>query len=738
LTSRWGPPFWIGDRQFSQEDLDLIVWTTQEFAALSRMELASTVCENLPWKAPSGRLQVHSCLRLLEELSEAAIIHIPAKRDLAVYRKARLRADPLPERKIAASLAEVRPVSVEAVPDDEQGVWDATMAHHHPLGFQRAFGAHQRYWIYGTVGGKRVVLGAFLFAAAARNVAVRDAWLGWSRSQQQRFRRRVISNSRMLILSGVQVPHLASCALGAVLRRLGEDWQARYGYAPVVVETFVTPPWRGTCYRAANWVHVGRTTGRGRQDRRYEKEGTEREVFLYPLMANWRAALVEEKPGVDGRQAVGKPRSGGRITHEEAVEEGGQGMISADQTVNEMSEARIKQRYEALAPFLDERQRRLAAGAEAITYGEGGQTRVAALLGMSQSTVARGMWELRNPESLDPERVRRPGGGRKPTTDSDPELRNDLERLVSPQTRGDPESPLRWTCKSTRKLADELKAMKPGRSVSQYLVRKLLYEMGYSLQAMRKTREGSEHPDRDAQFHHINDTVATYQELDQPVISVDTKKKELVGDFKNAGREWQPTGEPETARVHDFLIPELGKVNPYGVYDPTRDEGWVNVGTDHDTAAFAVESIRGWWRSMGREAYPQARELLITADGGGSNSSRSRLWKLELQKLADETGLSIAVRHFPPGTSKWNKVEHRLFSHITQNWRGRPLESHEVIVNLIANTTTKAGLKVQARLDENTYATGVKVSDEELQAVQIERCEFHGDWNYTIHPKNGP
>jgi hypothetical protein len=738
LASRWDPPFWVGDRQFGEEDLELIRWTTQEFPALSRMELASTVCENLPWKAPNGRLQVHSCLRLLEELSEAGIIQIPPKRDLAVYRKARLRADPLPHTGIAASLAEVRPVSVEPVPSDEQGVWDATMAHHHALGFQRAFGAHQRYWIYGTVGGKRVVLGAFLFAAAARNVAVRDVWLGWTAAQQQRFRQRVVSNSRMLILSGVRVPHLASCALAMALRRVREDWRVRYGYAPVIVETFVSPSWRGTCYRAANWVHVGRTTGRGRQDRQYEKGGTAREVFLYPLVANWRAALVEESPAVAGKQVALKPRTGRRVTQGVVLEEGGDRMIAAEKTVNEMTEARIKERYEALAPFLDERQRRLAAGAEAITYGEGGQRRVAALLGMSQSSVARGMWEVRNPESLDPERVRRPGGGRKRTTDIDPELRSDLERLVSPQTRGDPESSLRWTCKSTRKLADELKAMKPGRSVSQYLVRELLHEMGYSLQAVRKTREGSEHPDRDSQFHHINDTVAAYQKRGQPVISVDTKKKELVGDFKNAGREWQPKGEPETARVHDFLIPELGKVNPYGVYDPTRNEGWVNVGTDHDTAAFAVESIRGWWRSMGRKAYPQASELLITADGGGSNSSRSRLWKLELQKLADETGLSIAVRHFPPGTSKWNKVEHRLFSHITQNWRGRPLESHEAIVNLIANTTTNTGLKVQARLDENAYTTGVKVSDQELQTVQIERCEFHGDWNYAIHPKNGP
>lgn len=738
MGSRWDVPFWVGDRQFSEEDLELIRWMTEQFPALSRQELANTLCENLPWKAPNGRLRLHSCLALLEKLGEAGIIEIPAKRELAAYRTSTMRGDPLPHIEITARLARLRPVTVEPVPPDEQPVWDATMAQYHPMGFRRAFGAHQRYWIYGTVGGERVVLGAFLFAAAGRNVAARDAWLSWSAWQQQRFRHRVVSNSRMLILPGVRVAHLASHALGAVVRRLGEDWRARYGYAPVIAETFVSPPWRGTCYRAANWVHVGRTTGRGRQDRQYEKEGTAREVFVYPLVANWRAALVEEKPAGAGKQASRKRPPRRRGTRAAAIREGGEKMISAEQTLNEMSEARITERYQALAPFLDEKQRRLLAGAEAITYGNGGQTRVAALLGMAQSTVARGMQEVRNPETLEPERVRRPGGGRKPTTDSDPQLRSDLERLVSPQTRGDPESPLRWTCKSTRKLAEELKAMKPGRTVSQYLVRELLYEMGYSLQSVRKTREGSKHPDRDAQFHHINATVAAYQQQGQPVISVDTKKKELVGDFKNAGREWQPKGRPETARVHDFLIPELGKVSPYGVYDPTRNEGWVNVGTDHDTPAFAVAGIRGWWQSMGREAYPHARELLITADGGGSNSSRSRLWKVELQKLSDETGLSIAVRHFPPGTSKWNKIEHRLFSHISRNWRGRPLESHEVIVNLIANTTTEAGLKVQARLDENAYPTGVTVSDRELETVHIQRCDFHGDWNYAIHPRNGP
>jgi transposase len=719
VGSRWEAPFWVGDRRFDQDDLDLIVWTTKQFAGLSRQELANTICENLPWKAPNGRLRLHGCVGLLEQLADAGIVTIPPKRELSVYRKSSINGEPLPERQIVADLADVRPVTVEAVTGEEQSVWDATMAQHHPLGFRRAFGAHQRYWIYGTIEGERVVLGAFLFAAAARSVAARDRWLGWNASERQRFRERIVSNSRMLILPGVRVAHLASHALGAVLRRLREDWKQRYGYEPVVVETFVTPPWRGTCYRAANWVHVGRTTGRGRQDRRYEEGGTVRDVFLYPLVANWREALVRPMPG-DTSQAVSQ---------------GGEPMSS---TEREQTEARITRRYEAVAPFLDEKQRRLLAAAEAMSYGSGGCKRVSSLLGMSESTVARGMRELADPQSIERERVRKPGGGRKRSSETDPELLSDLERLVSPQTRGDPESPLRWTCKSTRTLAAELKAMKPGRTVSQYLVRTLLHQLGYSLQVVRKTREGSTHPDRDAQFRHINETAAAYQQRGQPVISVDTKKKELVGEFKNAGREWQPSGEPQTVRVHDFLIPELGKVNPYGVYDPARNEAWVSVGTDHDTAAFAVESIRRWWLSMGCTAYPNASELLITADGGGSNSSRSRLWKVELQKLADQTGFRIAVRHFPPGTSKWNKIEHRLFSHITQNWRGRPLESHEVIVNLIANTTTKAGLRVRAELDETAYATGVKVSEEELKTVRIERCEFHGDWNYTIHPKKEP
>jgi len=340
----------------------------------------------------------------------------------------------------------------------------------------------------------------------------------------------------------------------------------------------------------------------------------------------------------------------------------------------------------------------------------------------------------KNDEMVETERIHRPGGGRKRTVDTDPTLRSDLEKLVDPTTRGEPNSPLRWTCKSTRKLAAALNEM--GHYTSERMVCKLLHEMGYSLQANRKTQEGSSHPDRNAQFEYISKTVQMFQKDEQPVISVDTKKKELVGDFKNVGQEWQPKKAPEPVRVYDFPDKELGKVSPYGVYDMALNNAWVNVGTDHDTAAFAVESIRGWWYSMGRKTYPEAKRLLITADGGGSNSSRSRLWKTELQRLSNETGLSITVCHFPPGTSKWNKIEHRLFSYISQNWRGKPLVSHETIVNLIANTTTSAGLTVQAQLDQNKYPKGIKISDEELAQVNLKQKPFHGQWNYTISPNN--
>jgi transposase len=395
--------------------------------------------------------------------------------------------------------------------------------------------------------------------------------------------------------------------------------------------------------------------------------------------------------------------------------------------------ARIKTRFQVLSPFLDERLRRLVAAAEAMALGYGGVSVVARETGMCREAISIGCQELRCPDKMPRAWVRKPGGGRKRTVEQDPTLRSDLEQLIEPVTRGDPESPLRWTCKSTRRLAEALSRM--GHRTSHRMVSELLHELGYSLQANRKTLEGTSHPDRDAQFEHIYSKIKAFQAAEQPVISVDTKKKELVGPYKNGGREWRPTGVPQAVKVHDFEDPMLGKVSPYGVYDPTRNEGWVSVGIDHDTAAFAVESIRRWWRHMGSECYPAAQRLMVMADSGGSNGARVRLWKRELQGFADESGMAITVCHFPPGTSKWNKIEHSLFSYISQNWRGRPLVSHEVIVHLIGATTTARGLQVRCALDENPYPKGVKVSDKEMATINLTRDDFHGEWNYTISPR---
>jgi transposase len=399
----------------------------------------------------------------------------------------------------------------------------------------------------------------------------------------------------------------------------------------------------------------------------------------------------------------------------------------------------LSAKFAPLEPFLDERTRRLWAAVEARTLGRGGIMRVAEATGLSRATIRAGLRELTAPlppelQQGTSERLRRPGGGRRPLLESDPQLLQDLERLVDPVTRGDPMSPLRWTCKSAARLADELQEQ--GYAVSERTVNRLLHELGYSLQANRKTLEGCHHPDRDAQFQYISRRVKTFQRQGQPVVSVDTKKKELVGPCRNSGREWQPCGRPERVKVHDFPDEELGKVIPYGVYDLATNKGWVSVGIDHDTAEFAVETLRRWWYHMGHEAYPHSTRLLITADGGGSNGNRCRLWKLELQKLADELGLQITVCHFPPGTSKWNKIEHRMFCHITENWRGRPLVSREVVVNLIGHTTTKAGLEIRSTLDENRYPTGREVTDQQLEALAIKREKFHGEWNYTLKPRS--
>jgi transposase len=396
--------------------------------------------------------------------------------------------------------------------------------------------------------------------------------------------------------------------------------------------------------------------------------------------------------------------------------------------------AAITVRYEALKTLLDERSRRLLAAAESQAVGKGGISVVAKATGISRPVIRQGVADLKGPNTLTAGRVRKEGGGRKRAIDKDGSLKTDLQSLLESTTRGDPQAALRWTCKSVRQLTAELKRM--SHEVSHQVVADLLHELGYSLQANRKTKEGSNHPDRNAQFEHLNGKVKWSLNRHQPVISVDTKKKELVGDFKNGGRELRPKGQPEQVRVHDFIDPELGRATPYGIYDLGRNSGWVSVGMDHDTAEFAVETIRRWWRTMGRPAYPEATRLLITADAGGSNGSRLRLWKVELQKLADETRLRIVVCHFPPGTSKWNKIEHRLFSYITQNWRGKPLRSFQAIVNLIAATTTTTGLKVHADLNTEAYQSGIKVSDEELALVNIRRDKFHGDWNYEIQPRN--
>lgn len=410
-----------------------------------------------------------------------------------------------------------------------------------------------------------------------------------------------------------------------------------------------------------------------------------------------------------------------------------------------MDAAGLRTKYEVLAGRLDERSFRLCLASDAFALGHGGISLVARAAGVSRTTIHAGLRELRAappvasaPDAPETEtrRVRRPGGGRKSLPAKDETLLEDLNALVDPVTRGDPMSPLRWTCKSTTKLAAELRAQ--GYQVSQATVWRLLDELGYSMQANRKTREGADHPDRDAQFAFINATAQEFLARGWPVISVDTKKKELVGPFKNAGHEWQKKGEPVEVNLHDFADPVLGKVIPYGVYDVGRNEGWVSLGISHDTAQFAVAAIRQWWQRMGQRVYPAASELLITADSGGSNGARLRLWKVELQRLAHDLGLRLHVRHFPPGTSKWNKIEHRLFCHITENWRGRPLVSRMVVVELIAATRTAQGLTVHADLDEASYETGKTIPNEEMDSLAIERCDFHGEWNYSLAPRNAP
>jgi len=392
----------------------------------------------------------------------------------------------------------------------------------------------------------------------------------------------------------------------------------------------------------------------------------------------------------------------------------------------------LQAKYKALTQVLTERSRRVWAATEARALGHGGIALVEQATGISRSTIQRGMRELESGLTVDPTRTRRPGGGRKRAEEKDADLVPDLESLVDPTSAGDPDSPLRWTTKSLRRLQEELVSM--GHVVSHRVVGQILIDLDYSLQANKKTREGASHPDRDAQFRYINDLVQQFQNQGNPAVSVDTKKKELVGDFKNPGRVYRPKGNPEPVRVHDFVIPEQGKAIPYGVYDLQRNEGWVSVGIDHDTGHFAVNAIRRWWKLMGRPVYKSPNRLLITADGGGSNGSRLRLWKWELQKFASSAGFSITVCHFPPGTSKWNKIEHRLFSHVAMNWRGKPLVDLVTIVSLIGSTQSTSGLRVRTEIDNGTYPSGIVITDKQMESINLERHQFHGDWNYTIRP----
>lgn len=398
---------------------------------------------------------------------------------------------------------------------------------------------------------------------------------------------------------------------------------------------------------------------------------------------------------------------------------------------------KLQEKYRILGRILDERGRRIWAAAEARSLAYGGVSLVAQATGLSRTTIHAGIGELELSREVSQTagRIRRRGGGRKRLTSHTPDIIEALDNLVEPTTRGDPQSPLRWTCKSTRRLAEELQ--RQGYRIGDRKVADLLHQMRYSLQANAKTIEGKQHPDRNAQFEYINGLTKVFQRRGQPVISVDTKKKELVGKFKNGGREWRPQGEPEQTSVHDFQDKELGKAIPYGVYDLGENSGWVSVGIDHDTSDFAVDSIFCWWKQMGRKTYPDANELLIMADAGGSNGSRSRLWKIAVQRLANLTGLRVSVSHFPPGTSKWNKIEHRMFAFITQNWRGRPLVGHETIVNLIGNTTTTSGLRIKAKLNRKTYPTGIKVSDSAMAKVRLTPAKFHGEWNYSVLPNSG-
>ena len=715
-------------RELGSDELDVIRDVVSTYGRLSRQELANTVCELLDWHRPNGRLKTSEARGLLELLEASGQIALPAASTRGRPRGSKTRI-PLTgagqaQRELHAQLRDVEPVKLRLVETAEQRrQWRELVERYHPEGCSVPVGAHLRYLVEICCPSAEIV-GCLQLSSPAWKMKARDEYIGWSAEGHRANLQKVVNNSRFLLVPWVHVEHLASRVLGQMARQFPTDWKRTYGVEPLLLETVVSAEHEGTCYRAANWKEVGQTTGRGRMDRAHRgARHARQQVFVYPMARDARRRLCEEA-----------------VVPTVAEESAGPVEDSAPDRRELLEERRrdIGKRYELLKGQLDERGRRCWLGAEALAVGRGGLTLVAEACAVSPMTVTAGMREVQKSSSVDKgkARVRRKGGGRKSIEERMPGVKEALEKLVDPYTRGDPESPLRWTSKSQQHLADEL--TERGYAVSADTVAKLLRELDYRLKANRKTREGNQHPDRDAQFQYIAQKSREFLDAGDPVISVDTKKKEKIGNYKNGGREYEPEGHVEEVETHDFGQRDAeGRVMhgiPYGVYEQGRNVGWVSVGVDHDTAQFAVATIGQWWEKMGKPAYPESRRVMITADSGGSNGSRVRAWKTELQRLADATELEFHVAHFPPGTSKWNKIEHRMFSQITMNWRGRPLTTHETIVNLIAGTKTKTGLRIEATLDTSSYPTGIKISDKQANAVNIERDDFHPEWNYAILP----
>ena len=719
-------------RRFEAAEVDLVEQVVASYPRLSRQELANTICELLGWRRANGRLKTWEAREMLEALESLGRVQLPApsSRGRPVGSKTRVVHSARGEQQaeLRCGLDEVEPIRLRVVESaEDRQLWRELVERYHPQGHRVPFGASLRYLVEITRP-QPAVVACLQVSSPAWKMAVRDGWIGWSEQGRRAGLQRIVNNSRFLILPWVHVPSLASHILGRMVRELPRHWQCAYGVQPLLIETLVEAAQLGTCYRAANWIALGATSGRGRMDRPHQRHGlATKQVFVYTLDARALDTLREdrgasEEVGADHQMTGPWKKDRGEGANQKWLE--------------------IGRRYELLAAHLDERSRRYWLGSEALAYGRGGVSVVAEACSASHRTVEAGMREVQEAATTAARdaRIRRPGGGRKSITEKCPQIKEELEKLLEPCTRGDPQSPLRWTSKSLRRLAAELSER--GFPIGADKVAELLRELKYTLQANRKTTEGKQHPDRDAQFQLIADQSQQFLAAGDPVISVDTKKKEKIGNYKNTGREYQTQGQPRTVNTHDFgdrddqglIIHGI----PYGVYEPQRNVGWVSVGVDHDTAAFAVNTIGQWWSKMGQPAYPHSRRVMITADSGGSNGRRLRAWKTQLQQLADHSGVELHVFHFPPGTSKWNKIEHRMFSQITLNWRGCPLTSHEVIVNLIANTTTTTGLHIQAALDPARYPTGIKVSDDELAAIRIEPYEFHPDWNYAILPRGSP